>query len=70
MIMFKGVVFGLLALLGVWAPLNAQVLTLSINGTVTGTQSTVICGSGSAPDCLAMNPSGALNAEFFNAFNL
>lgn len=67
--MFKSVVFVFFALLGVSAPLNAQLLTLSINGTVTGTQTTVQCNSASAPDCLAAYPGGTLSQQFFTAFN-
>ena len=67
--MFKGVVFVFLALLGVSTPLKAQLLNLSINGTVTGTQTTVQCNFASAPDCLATYPGGTLSQQFLAAFN-
>ena len=67
--MFKSVVFVFLALLGVSTPLNAQLINLSINGTVTGTQSTVQCNVASTPDCLAIYPGGTLSEQFLAAFN-
>ena len=68
--MSKGVAFGFLALLGVATPLSAQVFNLSINGTVTGSQTTVVCNSSSAPDCLTTYPGGVLNEQFLEAFNV
>ena len=68
--MSKGVAFGFLALLGVATPLNAQVFSLSINGTVTGAQTTVVCNSASAADCLTTYPGGTLNEQFLEAFNV
>lgn len=67
--MFKGVLFGLLVLLGLSTPANAQLVTLNINGTVTGSQTTVVCNSGSAPDCLTLNPGGTISEQFLRAFN-
>ena len=67
--MSKGVVFVFLALLGVSTPLSAQSLTLSINGAVTGTQTTVQCSSASTPNCLATYPGGTLSEQFLTAFN-
>ena len=64
--MSKGVAFGFLALLGVATPLNAQVFSLSINGTVTGAQTTVVCNSASAADCLTTYPGGTLNEQFLS----
>lgn len=67
--MFKGVAFGVVALLGLSAPLNAQMFNLSINGTVTGTQTTVLCDSGSGPSCLATYPGGTSSQQFLAAFD-
>ncbi len=68
--MFKVLVFGLLALLGVSAPVNAQVFTLSINGTVSGSQTTLVCNSGSAANCLTTYPGGSLTEPFLQAFDV
>ena len=68
--MFKWVAFGILAPLGFSAPLRAQMVTLSINGTVTGSQTTVVCSASSAPGCLTANPGGVVTEEFLRAFNV
>lgn len=67
--MSKGVAFVFLALLGASAPLSAQLSHLTINGTVTGTQTTVLCDSGSAADCLTTYPGGTLSDQFLAAFD-
>lgn len=67
--MSKGVAFVFFALLCASTPLSAQLSTLTINGTVTGTQSTVFCDSGSAPDCLTTYPGGMLSEQFLAAFD-
>jgi len=69
MIMFRGFALVFLALLGVSSPLEAQVFSLSINGTVTGTQATVVCNSASGPSCLSTFPSGSSNEQFLSAFD-
>ena len=67
--MFKGVAFVFLGLIAVSTPLKAQLLNLSINGTVTGAQTTVQCNFASAPGCLATYPGGTLSEQFLAVFN-
>lgn len=67
--MFKTAFLGASALLGAWSPLSAQVFSISINGAVAGSQTTVMCSSGSGPTCLANNPSGVVTDDFAKAFD-
>ena len=66
--MTKGVCL-LFLLIGMASPASAQLVQLSINGTVAGTQSTVQCNSSSAPACLTTYPGGALTDPFLATFD-
>jgi hypothetical protein len=68
--MIKAAALFIVALAGAWTPLNAQVFNLSINGTVTGFQSTVMCGLGSTPTCFTTYPGGVVTEDFVKAFDL
>ena len=68
--MFKGAALGLLALVGAAAPGSAQVFSLSINGVVSGTQSTTVCGPASDLTCIQANPGGLVNQQFLQAFDV
>ena len=68
--MFKGATLGLLALIGAATPASAQMFSLSINGVVSGTQSTVVCAPSANPACLQANPGGAVNEQFVRAFDV
>jgi hypothetical protein len=68
--MIKAAALGIVGLVVAWTPLNAQVFNLSINGTVTGFQSTVMCGLGSTPTCFTTYPGGVVTEDFLKAFDL
>ena len=68
--MFKGAALGLLALVGAATPGSAQVFSLSMNGVVSGTQSTVVCGPTASFTCLQNNPGGAVSQQFLQAFDV
>jgi hypothetical protein len=67
--MFKATILGGLALLGAWSPLAAQVFTVSINGGVTGTQTTLMCGPSNVQTCLSTYPNGTVSADFARSFD-
>ena len=57
--------------LGASLPAHATVfLNVSIDGTLTGTTTTILCNSGSSPDCLTTYPGGLLTAPFEEPFSV
>jgi hypothetical protein len=50
------------------APADAALVQLSISGTLQGTQSTIMCGPGSASTCLTTYSGGLLNESFNKEF--
>ena len=64
-------VCAVLVALGVSFPARATVfLNVSVNGTLTGTTTTVMCNPGSPVDCLASFPGGVMTAPFNERFSL
>jgi hypothetical protein len=68
--MFKGAALGLLAIVGAATPASAQVFSLSINGVVSGTQTTVMCSPSATVACLQTYPSGTTSQQFLQAFDV
>lgn len=61
-----------LALTSFATPASAavQLFNLSINGTVSGTQSTLVCNASSTPDCLQVHGGGLRNDPFSTSFSV
>jgi hypothetical protein len=61
---------GILAacLFGLAAPASAQMVQLSISGTLQGTKSTIVCGPASPPECLTTYGGATTSQSYEQAF--